>query len=125
MDRIQNSAIDDEVPEIPPLPLLSKSPSITKNTFEKIKKHKKFLSPSPIPYVNHRTESILNKYSKEANEQHIRSKRATRRDENRNTCSLYIQTDPLIWRHIREGFPEVSSFVQTLKIRGCIQLSKD
>lgn len=29
-----------------------------------------------------------------------------RREENRNTCSLYIQTDPLIWKHIREGFPE-------------------
>ncbi|XP_076250266.1 zinc-dependent metalloprotease kuz isoform X2 [Rhynchophorus ferrugineus] len=37
---------------------------------------------------------------------HARSKRATRRDENKNTCSLYIQTDPLIWKHIREGFPE-------------------
>ncbi|XP_072159998.1 disintegrin and metalloproteinase domain-containing protein 10 [Bemisia tabaci] len=46
-------------------------------------------------------ESPLNKYSKEAN--HYRSKRATRpKEENRNTCSLFIQTDPLIWRHISE-----------------------
>lgn len=34
-----------------------------------------------------------------------RTKRATRpKDEtnNKNTCSLFIQTDPLIWRHIFE-----------------------
>lgn len=66
------------------------------------------------------------KYTKEANEYkienegarewhvrtHERVKRATSRskDENRNTCSLYIQTDPLIWRHIREGVADVSYF---------------
>lgn len=39
-----------------------------------------------------------------------RSKRATRpKEDNRNTCSLFIQTDPLIWRYIGEqvnGDPE-------------------
>lgn len=61
------------------------------------------------------------KYTKEANEEneqyekekyfHKRSRRATpTKEENRkNTCSLYIQTDPLIWRHIREGIADVSS----------------
>lgn len=46
------------------------------------------------------------KYSEEANN---RSKRATTsaRYQERNTCSLYIQTDPLIWRHIRESIPDV------------------
>lgn len=40
---------------------------------------------------------------------HARAKRAARpKEENRNTCSLYIQTDPLIWRHIREGIADVS-----------------
>uniref|UniRef100_A0A336M3J2 ADAM10 endopeptidase n=1 Tax=Culicoides sonorensis TaxID=179676 RepID=A0A336M3J2_CULSO len=62
------------------------------------------------------------KYTKEANfrddrheseqdsenwhfDSHERVRRAAQRqkDDNRNTCSLYIQTDPLIWRHIREG----------------------
>lgn len=39
---------------------------------------------------------------------HARAKRAARpKEENRNTCSLYIQTDPLIWRHIREGIADV------------------
>lgn len=47
------------------------------------------------------------KYSEESNQ---RAKRATTsaRYQERNTCSLYIQTDPLIWRHIRESIPDVS-----------------
>lgn len=41
---------------------------------------------------------------------HARAKRAARpKEDNRNTCSLYIQTDPLIWRHIREGIADVSN----------------
>ncbi|XP_055907029.1 disintegrin and metalloproteinase domain-containing protein 10 isoform X1 [Eupeodes corollae] len=28
------------------------------------------------------------------------------RDDKKNTCSLFIQTDPLIWRHIREGIAD-------------------
>lgn len=40
---------------------------------------------------------------------HERVRRAPRsKEENKNTCSLYIQTDPLIWRHIREGIADVS-----------------
>lgn len=41
---------------------------------------------------------------------HERVRRAAIRpkEENKNTCSLYIQTDPLIWRHIREGIADVS-----------------
>lgn len=52
-------------------------------------------------------ESPFQRYSKEAN---VRSKRAatTVRYHERNTCTLYIQTDPLIWRHIRESIPDVS-----------------
>lgn len=60
------------------------------------------------------------KYTKEGNfdyegasgyKRSERVKRAARpKEDNRNTCSLYIQTDPLIWRHIREGIADVSSF---------------
>uniref|UniRef100_A0A1B0FJ47 Uncharacterized protein n=1 Tax=Glossina morsitans morsitans TaxID=37546 RepID=A0A1B0FJ47_GLOMM len=49
---------------------------------------------------------------------HERVKRASgllgsspRREDNKNTCSLYIQTDPLIWRHIREGIADVSTLL--------------
>jgi disintegrin and metalloproteinase domain-containing protein 10 len=57
-------------------------------------------------HVNNRIydESAHEKYSKEANS---RPKRATLRYQEKNTCSLYIQTDPLIWRHIRESIPDV------------------
>ncbi|XP_058452877.1 disintegrin and metalloproteinase domain-containing protein 10 isoform X2 [Malaya genurostris] len=38
---------------------------------------------------------------------HERVRRAFRmKEENKNTCSLYIQTDPLIWRHIRDSIAD-------------------
>ncbi|XP_055600262.1 disintegrin and metalloproteinase domain-containing protein 10 isoform X2 [Uranotaenia lowii] len=38
---------------------------------------------------------------------HERVRRATRpKEENKNTCSLYIQTDPLIWRYIRDSIAD-------------------
>lgn len=103
MERIQYSGAED----LPP------SPS-SKLKSHKAKKHKKVWDfgekkeqPKPPPFH----EDVHNKYSREANEEiNSRHRRATRRDENKNTCSLYIQTDPLIWKHIREGFPEVYRF---------------
>lgn len=48
-------------------------------------------------------ETPFDKYSEEANTRGMRSKRATRpKEENKNTCSLFIETDPLIWRHVTE-----------------------
>lgn len=104
MESVQNSAIPD--------PVLRKRPgNITIERNQKQKKHNKTIKNSntienninkPREYY----EQGFMKYSKEANEKHSRHKRAARRDENKNTCSLYIQTDPLIWRHIRETFPE-------------------
>ncbi|XP_049820220.1 disintegrin and metalloproteinase domain-containing protein 10 isoform X2 [Aethina tumida] len=101
MESVQNAGID----EAPP-------PSSSRN---KSRKHKKTppgatetqrATPRTPPSTANR-EDFLNKYSKEANEPHSRrERRAAPRMENKNTCSLYIQTDPLIWRHIREGFPE-------------------
>lgn len=99
MERVQNSGID----EPPPPPRPSSLPSMPKP-----RKHKKFLGEeAQIKSSDSYTDNI-NKYSKEANEAYSRGKRAARSEENKNTCSLYIQTDPLIWRHIREGFPEVN-----------------
>ncbi|XP_031334979.1 disintegrin and metalloproteinase domain-containing protein 10 isoform X1 [Photinus pyralis] len=99
MDRIQNSAVEDDVAPIP----IPKAKKVQKKVHLEHHKSKSDIRPLSFP-VNH--EDTINKYSREANE-HVRHKRATRlREENKNTCSLYIQTDPLIWRHIREGFPE-------------------
>lgn len=68
--------------------------------------------------INAEDDSPHFKYTKEANFRYdgtgaskrgSRAKRAARpKEDNRNTCSLYIQTDPLIWRHIREGIADVS-----------------
>lgn len=104
MDRIQNSGIDEDVVS---------SPETTASP--KFKKHKK--APADGAGAKQKTtaesanfEDPLNKYSREANDvNYSRHKRATKREDSKNTCSLYIQTDPLIWRHIREGFPEVST----------------
>lgn len=52
--------------------------------------------------VNH-MEAPYEKYSREANTRNRRAANAAQVKYNRNnTCSLFIQTDPLIWRHITE-----------------------
>jgi disintegrin and metalloproteinase domain-containing protein 10 len=90
MDHIQNSAEDDPTPSSAP----TKGPTKSQESAPPI------LEPHP-PH---------NKYSREVNEgsgSHHRSKRATKpKEENKNTCSLFIQTDPLIWRHISEQVRE-------------------
>lgn len=68
-------------------------------------------------------ETPYDKYSRQANfyddygEGGHRQKRAAPKENKRNTCSLFIQTDPLIWRHIREGFLDVSTRKNCLKGR--------
>lgn len=85
MDRIQNSAEPDE---------------------ERPVTEKKSDPPPVVKPWNSDQESPGHKYSREANEpgSHRRTRRATRpkEDKKNNTCSLFIQTDPLIWRHISE-----------------------
>jgi len=83
MEKIQNSAEPDASPKTGPS-AKQKEPK-----------------PNVAPW-NGDQESPGHKYSREANEpSHRRPRRATRSKEN-NTCSLFIQTDPLIWRHISE-----------------------
>jgi disintegrin and metalloproteinase domain-containing protein 10 len=96
MDQVQNS-VDDEI-EIMPIEPHKNGSKTAGNYYQ----HEHY----------HDYEDIHNphtKYSKYANN---REKRATTtgRYQERNTCSLYIQTDPLIWRHIRESIPDVSFF---------------
>ncbi|CAH2105402.1 unnamed protein product [Euphydryas editha] len=95
MERIQNSGVDDD----PPV----STPTHTHH------------SPAPNPphpnslrddSSRHWDFHHYNKYSRAANSEHARSRRAAPHEKIRNMCSLYIQTDPLIWRHVREGFPD-------------------
>eukprot|EP00095_Tigriopus_kingsejongensis_P005881 maker-scaffold38_size502422-snap-gene-4.24 protein:Tk05881 transcript:maker-scaffold38_size502422-snap-gene-4.24-mRNA-1 annotation:"disintegrin and metalloproteinase domain-containing protein 10 isoform x3" len=42
------------------------------------------------------------KYSAQANDPQMRPKRSLSNPNKKKSCSLYIQTDPLFWRHVRE-----------------------
>ncbi|XP_066581477.1 disintegrin and metalloproteinase domain-containing protein 10 isoform X1 [Prorops nasuta] len=84
MNKIQNSG-DDTPPPVP-----------ANNGSEEKR-------PNVVPWNGDR-ENPSHKYTREANEpSHRRIRRATRpKEDNKNTCSLFIQTDPLIWRHISD-----------------------
>jgi disintegrin and metalloproteinase domain-containing protein 10 len=114
MDRIQNSGEDenneDDQEEIEVVPLAHDDDSKDKINATAEHKQQQQLNDNHYYHVNNNRiydedESPHEKYSKEANS---RNKRATGRYQERNTCSLYIQTDPLIWRHIRESIPDVN-----------------
>ncbi|XP_030031412.1 disintegrin and metalloproteinase domain-containing protein 10 [Manduca sexta] len=100
MERIQNSGVDEEPPTSPaPAPPHS-TPTHTHHSSGSPPPHPNSLRDDPPRYWEHH-----NKYSRSANTgEHARTRRAA--PDNRNTCSLYIQTDPLIWAHVREGFPD-------------------
>lgn len=122
MDSVQNGAVEDDVEEVP----REKKPKRTSNKPKQgIDKNSIYEEDLKYPHL---------KYSKEANfkdgfqnnentdddwhqESHERAKRAARpKEENKNTCSLYIQTDPLIWRHIREGIADVSDVFDVFEV---------
>ena len=42
------------------------------------------------------------KYTAEANDPKVRVKRALENPNKKKSCSLYIQTDPLFWAHVKE-----------------------
>lgn len=110
MDGIQNAAVDEETPQPPNLKRRNSSTFQTKpqNSIfnqEFLKPHEKYSRDA-----NWREQSSNSVNDDDWHAQsHERVRRATRpKEENKNTCSLYIQTDPLIWRHIREGIADVS-----------------
>ncbi|XP_046420360.1 disintegrin and metalloproteinase domain-containing protein 10 isoform X1 [Neodiprion fabricii] len=87
MDAVQNSGEPDP-------PLSSKSKPGSGN-----------VAKVDSPWVDD-NEDPGHKYSRQANvleSSRTRTRRETRpKQEKNNTCSLFIQTDPLIWRHISE-----------------------
>ncbi|XP_053603885.1 disintegrin and metalloproteinase domain-containing protein 10 [Plodia interpunctella] len=102
MERIQNSGVDDELSTTPAPPPPTAPPHHTPISSPP---HPNSLRDDPPRYWDF--PHPHNKYSRSANTgEHSRSRRAAIENRDRNTCSLYIQTDPLIWRHVREGFPE-------------------
>lgn len=100
MDRIQNS-VEDEEEEIEVVPL-KKGNDKNSTHYEHVDMKRVFKHDEAEQFSENIHPHV--KYSEEANS---RTKRGARYQE-RNTCSLYIQTDPLIWRHIRESIPDHS-----------------
>lgn len=99
MDNIQNSGEDefkeDEIFEY--------------NTNKQIKNTSKFTEDYMYPFEKYSEKNNVKSNNFWHNESLNRVKRAnikTKEEHNKNTCSLYIQTDPLIWRHIREGIAD-------------------
>uniref|UniRef100_A0A1B6CER3 Peptidase M12B domain-containing protein n=1 Tax=Clastoptera arizonana TaxID=38151 RepID=A0A1B6CER3_9HEMI len=99
MEQIQTSALEEEydvdqqLEQTKTKKLPKKFVKSDKVIIDELKKKK---------WQDYENETPYTKYSAEANNG-FRSKRATRpKEENKNTCSLFIQTDPLIWRHITE-----------------------
>lgn len=95
MDRVQNGGEDEEEIEVVPIREFKNASA------ERVKTH--------YQHVNqiYDDERPHKKYTEELNNRTKRAASPSRYQE-RNTCSLYIQTDPLIWRHIRESIPDVS-----------------
>ncbi|KAL9927282.1 zinc-dependent metalloprotease kuz isoform 2-T11 [Glossina fuscipes fuscipes] len=81
-----------------------------KYAYQKYTKEANFVGAFYDPETGRRYSPTHNDWHEHV---HERVKRASgllgsspRREDNKNTCSLYIQTDPLIWRHIREGIAD-------------------
>lgn len=127
MDQIQNSATEggeEDVAENANEQLRDKAPMQKQmNRSSGLGSGSGVVAPAeelgefPLPYQKYSKEANVLKHADKSQsawhkESHERVKRAARpREDNKNTCSLYIQTDPLIWRHIREGIVDVSEGV--------------
>uniref|UniRef100_A0A336LXA8 ADAM10 endopeptidase n=1 Tax=Culicoides sonorensis TaxID=179676 RepID=A0A336LXA8_CULSO len=103
MDRVQNSAVSEE-DEVGIEFNFNNTRNVVNST-----ENKKILEDFKYPYEKYTKQANLRDDAENMDnwhyDTHQRVRRATQQkeDNNRNTCSLYIQTDPLIWRHIREG----------------------
>lgn len=118
MDSVQNSAVDDEFVPLPPRPSSFSSSSSINNSQENRHNSHRY-NHEDFKYPHEKYTKAANWKSTNENiddrwhsQSHERVRRATRpKEDNKNTCSLYIQTDPLIWRHIREGIADVSNIL--------------
>lgn len=117
MDQIQNSAVEEDAEEEGgdnERLRDNKKEGQGANRSSSEESAREELGEFPMPYQKYSKEANAARSAKESEqmwhrETHERVRRAARpREDNKNTCSLYIQTDPLIWRHIREGIIEVS-----------------
>ena len=93
MEGIQTNAVKEDEYVLPP-----KQP-------KKEKEPEPMPSPEPRIQVLDSRETPGFKYSAAANDEEgdvPRFRRALENPNKRRSCSLYIQTDPLFWRHVRD-----------------------
>lgn len=113
MEQVQSSATEDEPEQISNDSKLraKKLPKKYRNSDSTVDNSEKRWQSLNVE----ENETPFDKYSEEANTRGGRSKRATRpKEENKNTCSLFIETDPLIWRHVAEQVSYQGSESETL-----------
>lgn len=103
MERVQNSAVDVSELKKGKLPKKYKIQEEVKNEESGTVSNKKRILSDREDRESVYTKDSDSPYAKYSREANVRRKRAARpKEENRNTCSLFIQTDPLIWRHTTE-----------------------
>jgi disintegrin and metalloproteinase domain-containing protein 10 len=125
MDNIQNSAVDEEDNYLedfkqnllkkpsaqPKMKLLSENGTRSPNNndiyghYDFKHPYEKYSEQANYGYAN--SAPNVHQWHQESHER-VRRAASKPKEENKNTCSLYIQTDPLIWRHIRDGIADVS-----------------
>jgi len=90
LERVQNSAVTEDSEKLPMAAPLHQTQQEINNNLK-----------SPLPFINRREEvperdpDTKYRWTEEAN---TRNKR--RIPSNKKSCSLFIQTDPLLWKHI-------------------------
>lgn len=109
MDSVQNSGIDDDIDDASAN--INEPIDLTKQNTKSKQNQNSIFDDDKSPHFKYTKEGNFDYDGATGYKKSERVKRAARpKEDNRNTCSLYIQTDPLIWRHIREGIADVSSF---------------
>lgn len=100
MESVQNGAVDEDQPVEKPEDVVQEE-------------------AAPLEGINldSWSDAPAFKYSHQANDPHNRKKRALPNPNKRKkSCSLYIQTDPLFWRHIRGQVSERVMILRALRV---------
>lgn len=107
MDSIQTSAVEEESDAKPSSgPRTSESePKPAVAPKKKLKKATDFAEESPSAkytkeWNSHSSQHSSGRHKRDAPKNEDKDKKI--KDAPRNTCTLFIQTDPLLWKHIAE-----------------------
>lgn len=113
MESIQTSAVEDDDSDAKPSngPRTSESrlmPAITpKKKLKKAESTTDFANESPSAkytkeWNSHSGDYSSSRHKREAPKKDAKDKKSKDAPRPMNTCALFIQTDPLLWKHIAE-----------------------